>query len=488
LLLLDAQVRSLQFAVRPRVVAKYLGQLLAPLAVLLLVPLAVSVAWAPFPATLTLAATAALLAAVAVPSARLEVPEDLQRNEAIVVTALTFTLASLALTPAMAAYGLGWADAWFHAVSAVTTTGLTTLPPGFDPGFAFHFLGAWVQWVGGLGVLVLALALLMHSGPALARLGVDERETESLAGGTRAHARHALAVYALLSVVALLALLALGVAPGSALLHVMAGASTGGFSPLPGNAAGLEGWDARGVLIALCFAGAVSFSFYYRGLYRSPRAVWADPALRILLAMTALAFAAVWWLESVTPGAAAADARDAAFMVISAQATAGFSTVDAGAMSPGSQLVMVLSMFTGGDVGSTAGGIKLLRLLILLRLLELVVARVSVARGTRLVVRVEGRRVVPREVEMAVALVIGFLALIALSWLVFLAAGLPPLGALFDVVSAITNTGLSTGVAAHDLSAPLKGLLCLGMLAGRVEIIGLVVLLYPATGFGKRRG
>jgi trk system potassium uptake protein TrkH len=488
LLLLDAQVRSLQFAVRPRVVAKYLGQLFTPLAALLLVPLAVSAASAPLHATLTLAATVVLLAAIALPCARLEVPGDLQRNEAIVVTTLAFGLASVVLTPAMAAHGLSWIDAWFHAVSAVTTTGLTTLPDSFEAGFSFHFLGAWVQWVGGLGVLVLALALLMHSGPALARLGIDERETESLAGGARAHTRHALVVYAVLSSVALVALLALGVAPGIALLHVMAGASTGGFSPLDANAGGLDGWAQRGVLIALCFAGAVSFSFYYRGIYRSPRAVWGDPALRVLLAATTLAFATVWWLESAAPGAAAADPRDAAFMVISAQATAGFSTVDAGAMSPGSQLVMVLSMFTGGDVGSTAWGIKLLRLLILLRLLELVVARVSVARGTRLVVRVEGRRVVPREVEMAVALVIGFLALIALSWLVFLAAGLPPLGALFDVVSAITNTGLSTGVAAHDLSAPLKGLLCLGMLAGRVEIIGLVVLLYPATWFGKRRG
>jgi trk system potassium uptake protein TrkH len=486
LLLLDAQVRSLQFAVRPRVVAKYLGQLFTPLAALLLVPLAVSAVWAPVSATLTLAATATLLAAVAVPCARLDVPTDMQRNEAIVISALAFALASLVLTPAMAAHGLGWVDAWFHAVSAVTTTGLTTLPPGFDPGFAFHFLGAWVQWVGGLGVLVLALALLMHSGPALARLGVDERETESLAGGTRAHARHALVVYALLSIAALLALLALGAAPGTALLHVMAGASTGGFSPLPENAGGLDGWWTRGVLIALCFAGAVSFSFYYRGIYRSPRAVWADPALRVLLAATTLAFATVWWLESAASGAAA-DARDAAFMVISAQATAGFSTVDPGEMSPGSRLVLVLSMFTGGDVGSTAGGIKLLRLLILLRLLELVVARASVARDTRLVVRVEGRRVVPREVEMAVALVIGFLALIALSWLTFLAAGLPPLDALFDLVSAITNTGLSTGVAAHGLAAPLKAVLCVDMLAGRVEIVGLVVLLYPATWFGKRR-
>ena len=138
-------------------------------------------------------------------------------------------------------------------------------------------------------------------------------------------------------------------------------------------------------------------------------------------------------------------------------------------------------------MGSTAGGIKLLRLLILLRLLELVVARTSTARGTRLLVRVEGRRVMPREFELAVALVLGYVALIALSWLAFLAAGKAPLDALFDVVSAVTLTGLSTGVTGHELPALLKWVLAVDMLAGRVEIIGLVVLLYPATWIGKRR-
>ncbi len=486
-MLLDAQVRSLQFAVRPRVVCKYLGQLLIPFAALMLVPLAVTVVSGTRAQTLVLGITVLLVAAVAVPCARLRVPPDMQRNEAVVIGTLAFVLAAVVLTPALAAHGLEWTDAWFHAVSAVTTTGLNTLPDGFAPGFAFHFVSAWVQWVGGLGILVLALALLSQSGPALARLGVDERETESLAGGTRSHARHALAVYALLSAAALLAMVLAGADPAAAMLHVMAGASTGGFSPFTDSAAGLPGWSARAVLIALCFASAVSFSFYYRGLYRDPRAVWADPALRVLLALTALSFAAVWWLESVTPGAAAADPRDAAFMVISAQATAGFSTVDPGAMSPGARWVMVMSMFTGGDVGSTAGGIKLLRLLILLRLLELVVARTSTARGTRLLVRVEGRRVMPREFELAVALVLGYVALIALSWLAFLAAGKAPLDALFDVVSAVTLTGLSTGVTGHELPALLKWVLAVDMLAGRVEIIGLVVLLYPATWIGKRR-
>ena len=484
-MLLDPQVRTLSFAVRPRVVARHLGQLFAPLAALLTVPLAVWVARLPASAWLPLAGVTAALALGAVLLARIRAREDIQSNEAMVIVALAFCLAPLALAVPLVGIGVPWLDALFHAVSGITTTGLSTLGPRPGDGFAVHFYAAWMQWIGGLGVVVLAVALLVSSGPALRRLGVDERETESLAGGTRAHARHALVVYLILTALAV-ALLATGTSPANALLHALAAVSTGGFSPLSGSAGDLEGGWAQGVLAVACLAGAIAFSFYYRGLYRRPKELLADEGLRVLLAQILLATALVWLIESLA-GAGAAPA-DVAFTAISAQTTAGFSPVDPGTLAPASKLVLMGSMFVGGDVGSTAGGLKILRVLILIRLLELVLARASVARGARLTLRAEGRPVTPREVELAVALFVAHLVLVGVCWLAFLAHGMPALDALFDVVSAVSLTGLSTGVTGPDLAPGLKLVLCVAMIAGRVETLALVVLLYPGTWLGKRRG
>jgi trk system potassium uptake protein TrkH len=87
----------------------------------------------------------------------------------------------------------------------------------------------------------------------------------------------------------------------------------------------------------------------------------------------------------------------------------------------------------------------------------------------------------PEQVQHALVVALLFLLVIICSWLPFIAAGYPPLDALFEVVSATATVGLSTGIAVPELDPWLKGLLTLDMLAGRVEIVALLVLLYPAT-------
>jgi len=171
----------------------------------------------------------------------------------------------------------------------------------------------------------------------------------------------------------------------------------------------------------------------------------------------------------------------------SAQTTAGFSSIAMSELAPGPKLIVIASMFVGGGLGSTAGGIKIFRLLVCLRILGLLLDRISILRSGRASLRLGGDPVSPDEVEWVVGVVSAYGILVALSWLAFLTYGYAPLDSLFEVVSAVGTVGLSAGITSAELPAFLKGVLSLDMLMGRVEVVAFIVLLRPSTWLGRRR-
>jgi trk system potassium uptake protein TrkH len=143
-------------------------------------------------------------------------------------------------------------------------------------------------------------------------------------------------------------------------------------------------------------------------------------------------------------------------------------------------------MFIGGGLGSTAGGIKLLRLLILLRLIQLMLQRTALPSHAVTEPRLYGKPLEEGDIQGALMLILLFIIVILASWLVFVAYGYAPLDALFEVVSASATVGLSSGITSGSLEPLLQVVLCLDMLLGRLEIIALLVVLYPPTWLAKR--
>jgi trk system potassium uptake protein TrkH len=476
---------SLVQPVRWSVLGKYLGQLALVLAVLAVPPLAVAVIageWLPVPRYLV--AIGVLLAA-GWPLSRLRAPDRLQGNEAMVIVTLAFVLGPLLLAWPMAAAGLSYLDALFESVSGFTTTGLTTLQQVADLPRFFLFARAWMQWFGGLGIAVLAVALLARQGLASRKL-VETSGAEILVSTSRAHARRVLAVYALISAAAFAQIWAAGLDPFTALIHTLAAVSTGGFSGFDRSLGGALPPLVPYALMLASLVGAISLPTLYAALRSGPGVLWADYELRALLLLCAL-WSAVLALWFGLHGMGLAQAlHHGGLLAVSAQTTTGFSTLDPAGLAAFPKGVLILAMIVGGSVGSTAGGIKLLRWLILLRLLQLLVRRASVPEHGVVEARLGGRQIDDAELVRAILIVALMWVLVLLSWLVFLAYGYPPLDALFEVVSATATVGLSTGVTAPDLPAALKALLCVDMLAGRLEVVALLVTVYPPTWFGRR--
>jgi trk system potassium uptake protein TrkH len=398
----------------------------------------------------------------------------------------------LSLCPTSLAYpmmgsGLTFLDAFFEAISAVTTTGLSTTATMAGKPQSFLFARAWMQWYGGLGIVVMALGIMIKPGQAARRLGNMGDYEDDLIGATRSHVRYILLVYGILTGMGILLLWILGAGGWNAVLFTLAAVSTGGFSPHDASLTALHGLPVQSAVIFLSMAGAISFIYYRRPFREGWRVEMNDRQTQIFLLAALLSAALLIFFLRNNNGLDWSQAmRHGILNALSAQSTAGFSSMDLSRIDAGSKLVLIFSMLSGGCIGSTAGGIKILRLIILMRLLYLMILKAGLSPHATIDIKLEGRSLQSDEIQNTMSIIILFILFITLSWFPFVAMGYDPMNSLFEVVSAIGTVGLSSGITSPDLHPFLKGILCADMLLGRLEILVWLVLLTPRNWLGER--
>ena len=481
------QAAALRHAVRFRVILKYFGQLCVILGGLTVVPFCVSLWFQDTESSLRYILIIVSLLGMGGALSRLNVPTRVQPNEGMVLVALMFLFTPLLMSYPMMATGLSFQDALFEAISGGTTTGLSTLSTLEGTSSTFLFARAWMQWYGGLGIVVLSLALVAEPGLVAKGLSASEADQEDLVGGTKKHTKRVLIVYSGLTAYGIIGLLVLGVDPFSSILYTFAAVSTGGFSPHDGSLAGLDSWWAQAWVTGSCALGAVPLALYHIVSQRKRPPVMHLVQLRALLISGMIVSLLLGWcLWQSTTLSFSESLLSAPLMAFSAQTTAGFSTHNLADFDAGSKLTLIVAMMIGGGTGSTAGGFKILRLLIFLRLLQIVILRICVPRHTVIEPRIHGERISDGQIREALTLIILFGAVILLSWFPFVVMGYDPLDALFEVVSATGTAGLSVGLTSAELPELLKAILCADMLMGRLEILAWLILFFPGTWFGRR--
>lgn len=483
---MGTKLDTLTYSARPRVVLKYLGQAGVVLAGLQTIPIGVALASGDYVVAITELAIALLLFVLCVPLRRLPNPEQTLPSEALAVVSLAFVFASVLLWPPLWVGGVPAIDAFFEAVSAVTTTGLTTLDSVAYLPTSLKFLRSWAQWYGGLGIVVFVIALLANH-PIMARRLMDSDTAHPLDMTTHGYARKVAATYGALTLFAVLLLWVAGADPLQAVTHALSGISTGGFSTFDASLGGFESPFVWYGAALIGFLGAVSLPLYSELRPGRFRRFFTDEefiglAAFILIAWLLLAYSL--YRSGAAPLLAAS--REGALLAIFAQTTTGFSTTDVGSLEPFGKLVLIVSMMIGGNMGSTAGGIKMLRVLLFLRLAQLTLRRVRAPAHAVVDFRLAKRRYEDQELLKALFYVLLFVGVCVVSWGVFLAAGYEPIDSLLEVVSAAGTVGLSTGITRVDLETPLKLLLVFDMLAGRLEIVALLILIHPRLWFGSR--
>lgn len=453
-----------------RAVAHHAGAVLYVLAGSLAVPALAAIAFRE-PAEALLTAGTAALSLVSGRLLRRGPPPPLRLREAMALAALAYLL--FAVGGAVAFLGVaGPVDAFFESMSGFTTTGLSVTDPEALPR-SLVLLRALSQWIGGAGIILLSIVVLSGPGSAAARLYAAELGRENMLGSVGATARALGLAYAGLTAVAYVALLAAGAGLYDGLAHALALVSTGGFSPFSASIGAYSSSPIAVVTAVFMVLGAVSFPLYYLAWRGSWRRVYADAQVRLLAVLLALAGALFVAFEGTS------DAGGAIFHAVSALTTTGFSLGDPAEWSGATRLLGIGLMLSGGSVGSTAGGLKLLRLLILVRVAGWSVTRVFLPPSAKVPLKIQGAVVEEAEVRQAFALTTSYGALLFVSALALAGAGVAIDDALFDTASALGTVGLSVGVVSADLADWAKLLLAFNMWAGRLELLALLVLLHP---------
>ena len=411
--------------------------------------------------------------------------EELRRIEALsVVAGVWLVLAFLCSIPYVWV-GFGIVDALFESMSGITTTGATILTDYTAPGRGLFFWRAMTQWIGGMGVITLVVAVLPRLAHGVHQLFFAEAPgptAERLAPQIRKTAASLWRLYAGLTAVEALALALAGMSWYDAVCHAMTTLSAGGFSPHPQS---IQGYDCAAVEWIVCLfmllAGA-NFALQYRAIAGRPGVLLRDDELRVYALVVALATAALaallWRVETDD-----APLRRAVFQVLSILTTTGYASADFGLWADRTQLVLLALMFIGGCAGSAAGGPKVLRHLIAGRFTLCELRRTLHPRGV-LPIRVGGR-VVPDEVIRSVLVFFLFYVLaFAIGAGVVVAFGEDIETAVTAAAATLGNIGPGFGevgpmasfAGLHPVS---KVTLIAAMWIGRLEVVTVLALVRP---------
>lgn len=499
-----------------RAVAGVLGALLAALGGVLLVPAGVAAVFGERAAAWAFAGTG--VAALGLGTAvwvllRPRAEDDLRVREAFAVVALAWALLSLVgAVPVALAAGLAYTDAVFETVSGFTTTGASVLGGGGNPpveavGRGVLLWRSLAQWLGGMGIIVLGLAVLPIlgvGGMQLFRAEVAGPAVDKLTPRVRQTAARLWGIYVgLTGLLALLLLPVLG--PFDALNHALTTMATGGFSTRTESVAAFGSAYVETVLTLFMVLAGMNFALHAAVLRRGDLgAVWRSEEFRVyagLLVLATAALALALWVpaaatlpEEVGLGepirfAALGDAlRHAAFQAASILTTTGFAASDYERWPALGMGVVFLLFFIGGMAGSTAGGVKVVRVVLLLKNALREVQRLLHPQAV-LPLRLDHRVVPPEVLRNVLSFAVLYIGLVFAGTGALAFLGVDLLTAFGASLSCAGNVGPGFGTVgpaetyAH-LPAAGKWVLAALMLAGRLEIFTVLVLFVP--GFWRR--
>ncbi len=379
-------------------------------------------------------------------------------------------------------------EAFFETVSGLTTTGASIVTSEMFERFprGVMFWRATTHWIGGMGVLVLTLALLPKLTGRTAHLVRAESPGPSLSKlvpKTGTTAKILYKIYILLSLIEFVTLLICGMTPYEAAVHTMATAGTGGFSCYGDSIAHFNSVPVDIAITVFMFMFGVNFALYYRFLIGERfRAFFRDEEFRwyFIFAVSFILLVSVINLQHYE-GDFLTSLRYGSFQISSIMSTTGFVTYDFNQWPAASHIIIVIAMLIGSCAGSTAGGIKVIRIILLSKLSRRNVRATGQSRRME-VIRLDGKAVDEHMLSQIAQFVFMYVALILIGgFLMSLGSGYDLTTNLSAALTCVSNVGPGLGAvgpvynyAGYTIHAKLIASFL--MLFGRLELLPLFIL------------
>ena len=476
--------------VEPRIIGWLLGQFIAALAAVMLIPLVYGVltGGGGLRALMLSIVITALAGGLLMALSHRRPEREIKQREGILVVVLIWM--GICFFGCLPYFFSPWfpnlTDAFFESASGFTTTGATVLERVEVLSPPIQLWRCFSHWLGGMGIVLLGLAILPlvgQGGMYLYRAEFSGAKSQRLTPRVLETTKALWKIYILLTLLEIIALWLAGMDGFEAVCQSFSTLGTGGFSTRTASIAGFDSPLIDYIIIVFMLLSGMSFIQHYRLLIeRQLRSFWTDYELRsyLLLLLGATAIITSVLLSKNHMGGEQAF-RAALFQVTSILTTTGFVTNDYAAWYPLCQLTLFMLMFVGGCTGSTAGGIKVARVMFLSRIVDREFRRMAEPQGV-FTIRLGGETTPEPAVNGLLNLVYLSWLVIIFAWLLLTAFGVDLFTALSAVVACVFNVGPGLGgVGPMNTYAQLpdmaKWILSLCMIAGRLEFYTLLVIL-----------
>ncbi|MCY0149765.1 TrkH family potassium uptake protein [Hoeflea sp. G2-23] len=380
-----------------------------------------------------------------------------------------------------------YTDAFFESMSGLTTTGATVITGLDSTPVGLLFWRGLLQWLGGLGIIVMAIAVL----PMLQIGGMQLFKAEAFDTAEKILPRAAqistsiTLVFIAMTGLSAVAYMAVGMAADDAVIHAMTTVATGGFSTKDASIGAFNNPGVEWVAIVFMTLGSIPFLLYVQMLQGKFRPFLADEQVKAFLAFLGVAILMAWMMAHFGKFHVGLEGlRHSAFNVVSIVTGTGYSSTDYGLWGSHAVAFFFIIMFAGGCAGSTSCGIKIFRFQVLFEAVRQHIAQVMYPHGV-FRAHFNGKPIEDRVVASVMSFFFLFMASFVVLALLLRFSGLDTITALSGAGTALSNVGPGLGDIIgpagnfQSLSDVQKWLLAAGMLLGRLELFTVLVLFLP---------
>lgn len=455
------------------IIAQIISNILRFLGILMLVPMMVSFYYGEYLyAELFFVMAATLIVLFSLAYFLLGHHETKFKHAIIAIALGWFLVGIIGMVPFML-FGMQPVDAFFESVSGWSTTGLTMVQRPEELPYSLNFWRGFIQWVGGFGIVLLALMFYERPKTAQELFHADGR-VEDFYTNLFKIARVIVGIYSIYTLIGIILFLASGLSLFDATIHSFTSIATGGFST---NSVGIGayGYAAMASAVLIMLAGGISFISHRELMKGNIRGFFANPEVKFLFTIL-FSSAILIFISSAISG----PLFDQFFYAVSAlTGTGATSTIAVSTLRPAAIFIIIMLMISGACYGSTAGAIKLWRILIVFKAIRRQIYKALLPQSAVIPIKIGGKTLSDEETINAMAYFALYLMLLVIGSIIFMLAGYGTLESVFTVASAQGNVGLNvlSGERWFGMNAALKILLSFHMILGRMEIIPFLVML-----------
>lgn len=473
-----------------RIVLYVLGGLLRLLGLLMIVPLGVAYYYGesltPFLVSIVITTFAGFLLLY------YKTDEEWMRKDGFGIVALSWLAAAIFGAIPFMLDGISPLNSVFEAMSAFTTTGSTILTDIESHPKGILFWRGMMQWLGGMGIIVLFIAILPKLGVAgrqLFRAEAPGPTEDKLKPRIRDTARILWMVYFVISFMQVVALLLAGTSLYDALNHMFATMACGGFSNYALSVGAFESPLVEYIITFFTFVAGANFALYYRAIHTDKNLLFKDEEFQLYTTLILTASGILTFLLWRDLNTGILDSfRLAIFQVVTIMTSTGFATTDFNLWSESAKMILIIVMFIGACAGSTGGGIKVVRILILLKHSRAELFKAIHPRAVKNV-KLNNKSVPDDIVSSIVSFVVIYLLVFLISALILSILGMDIITSVTASIATLGNIGPGLNVVgpmgSFDPIPPLgKLVLIANMWIGRLEVFTVILLFTPE--FWKR--